>query len=140
MHIVCRPNKELLLLLLNAHILLALPLILLLQLHVPVLVFTVREGVIQALSVVPGLLCILLAAACALGARGMWQLEVVFAVLARVHRYRLHVKATAVHGCILRTSLLILRHFDIQCARFVLVKQIVELVVRRTVHCLALMG
>lgn len=107
MHVVGRSNKELLLLL-HAHVLLALPLILLLQLHVAVLILSVRKCVIQALGVIPGLLCILLAAARSLGSRRMWQLEIVFAVLARIHRDRLHVEPTAVHRCVLSTALLIL--------------------------------
>lgn len=96
-HVVCGPNKELLLLL-HTHILLPLPLILLLDLHVPILVFAVRKCMIQALSVVPSLLCILLSGTGTLRSRCMRQLEViVFAVLIRVHRDRLHVEATAIH-------------------------------------------
>ena len=91
---------------------------------------------VQTLSVIPSLLCTRLAA-CSLCSRRMRQLEmVVFAVLIGVGRNSLHMQATAVHGIILCiVDLLLLRHLDVQCGGFVLVKQIVEFVVCSAIHC-----
>ena len=133
-NVVSRSNKELLLLLLGAvyfgWIAGAIVLLLLLQLHVTVFVFTVRKCVIQTLSVIPCLLGTLLSIG-TLRTRSLWQLEVIVtALLVRIRRNRLHVQATAIHGCVLRArSLLILGHLDIKRASFIFIEEIVKLVV-----------
>ena len=81
MHIVSLSDEELFLLL-HGHFLCSSSLILLLQLHIPVLILSVRQRMVQTLSVVPCLLCVLLTAAGTLSPWGMGQLEVIiFTVL-----------------------------------------------------------
>jgi len=131
MHIVCRSNEELFLLLLLW--VAAACVLLLLQLHVSVFILAVRQRMIQALRVVPSLLSTGLIAG-TLSSGCMRQLKVV--ILSICIRWNsLHMQATAIHRVILCiTDLLVLRHLDVQRTRLVLVEQVVELVVCRAVH------
>ena len=92
MHIVGGSNKELLLLLHVDVILTAIVLLLLLlQLHISILILSVRQSMIKTLSMIPGLLCTLLTAR-SLGSRCMRQLEViVFHMRIRIGWNGLHV-------------------------------------------------
>ena len=133
-------NEELLLLLLSAIrfslITSTIVLLLLLQLHLTVFVFAVRKCMIQTLCVIPCLLGTLLSIG-TLRTWSLWQLEVIVtALLVWICWNRLHVKSTAIHGCVLRArSLFILGHLNIKRASFVFIKQIIELVVRCAIEC-----
>lgn len=109
-HVICRTDEELFLLLCTAHVAVAtsntiillllsvLLLLLLLELHISVLVLSMGQCVVQALRVVPGLLCTLLVGS-SLGSRGLRKLEVVVTTtLAGVGGDCLHVEATTIHG------------------------------------------
>lgn len=69
---------------------------------------------IQALRVVPRLLGTLLSIS-TLRTWSLWQLEVIVAaLLVRIRWNRLHVQATAIHGCVLcARTLFILGHLNI---------------------------
>jgi len=95
MHVISGSNEELLLLLLSTidigWIASTIVLLLLLQLHVTVFIFTMRKCVIQTLRVVPCLLCTLLSTG-TLCTWCLWQLEVIVAtLLVWICRNRLHV-------------------------------------------------
>lgn len=85
-HIAGRSYEELLLLRVACSLVL-----LLLELHVPVLVLAVLQCVVQRLGVVPSLFCILLAATRSLRSRCMWKLEGILARLIWIGWDRLHV-------------------------------------------------
>jgi len=90
-HIISRSNKELFLLLVGGVSYSIVVLLLLLQLHVPILILPMRKRMIQTLSMIPGLLRTLLAAD-ALCPWSLWQLEmVVSSWLVWICRYCLHV-------------------------------------------------
>jgi hypothetical protein len=90
--------------------------------------------VIQTLRVIPCLLGTLLSIS-TLRTWSLRQLEVIVtALLVCICRNRLHVQATAIHGCVLcARTLFILGHLNIKRAGFIFIKEIVELVVCRAI-------
>ena len=95
-HIVCGPDEELLLLP-TLHVDIGWFLILLLlQLHISILILSVRKCMVETLSMIPGLLCILLAAR-TLSSWSMWKLEIILAGRIGLSGNGLHVKTTAIH-------------------------------------------
>ena len=121
MHVIVCSDEELLLL---RCIHVASIVLLLLDLHVSIFVLTVRKCMVQALSVIPGLLCTLLTAR-TLRPWRMWKLEVinVLPLCICIGWNCLHLYATAIHTSILCSRHLVLTiYFDVQSTGLVLVE------------------